>query len=185
MERFADIIINRNSPAVDRVFTYQIQPQFQHELEAGMLVKVPFNREHLEGVVIRVHEERPEGISLRPVEDLLSERVLLPRELLRLSAWLADYYCCSRAAALQAMLPAGMALSGQLPRSQSLCYFRLAEDWQSVKSSPKRAQLIQLLQKEEELDQPRLEQAGFSASFLRQAEQAGLLLRERRAIREE
>lgn len=185
MELFADVIINRNSPAVDRVFTYAVPPQLEGLLEAGMLVRVPFNRERLEGVVIRVHKERPEGLSLRPVEDILCEQPLLTRELLQLSAWVADYYCCSRAAALQAMLPSGMALSGLPPRNSRRDYFRLAGDWQEKKLTPKRKQLAELLQQQGELEQQRLTQDGFSLSFLRSAEQAGILLRESRRPEEE
>ena len=50
MKEFADIIINRKSPAVDRVFTYRIPSHLQAEAEVGMLARVPFNREKLEGV---------------------------------------------------------------------------------------------------------------------------------------
>ncbi|MBQ6808662.1 MAG: primosomal protein N' [Firmicutes bacterium] len=185
MKEFADIIINRKSPAVDRVFTYRIPSHLQAEAEVGMLARVPFNREKLEGVIIRIHEEEPEGFQLKDVADLLSPRPLFTRELLQLSAWVAEYYCCSRAAALQAMLPAGMVLSGQPPKIFRRDYFRLSPNWQGCRKTAKRQELAELLQQEGEMDQQSLQQAGFSLSFLRAAEQAGLLLRESRRLDQE
>ena len=180
MNRYADIIINRKSPAVDRVFTYEIPEPFTQELKPGMLVRVPFNREQLEGIVIRLHDVPPEGVTVRPILDLLSEKPLFTPELLALSAWIAEYYCCSRAAALQAMLPAGMVLSGRPPKIFQKRVFRLAPQWQESKLTPKRRQLVEFLQQVEEEDQATLGKAGFSLSFLHAAEQAGLILQESR-----
>ena len=180
MERYADVIINRKSPAVDRVFTYLVPDHLAGELEPGMLVQVPFNREHLEGVVIRLHDLEPEGVTLREIEDLLSPMPLFTRELLDLSAWMAEYYCCSRAAALQVMLPAGMVLSGQPPKAARQDFFRLAPDWSAGRLTEKRKALAAFLESRGEASQAALQAAGFDTAYLRAAEKAGLLLRESR-----
>ena len=69
MSHFADIIINRKTPAVDRVFTYAVPEQFSGCLQEGMLVRIPFNRECLEGVVVRLHEQKP-SFATRDIIDI-------------------------------------------------------------------------------------------------------------------
>ena len=184
MDTYADIIINRKSPAVDRVFTYAVPPHLQGELQRGMLVLVPFNREKLEGVVVRLHEDPPQGFTAREVLDLLCDRPLFSDELLQLASWISEYYVCTRAAALQAMLPAGMTLSGRPPRIYYRDLFRLAEGWQQVRMSARRQELVTLLQSAGALDAQQLAAAGFSRAFLRTATQAGLLTVERQRVLE-
>ena len=178
---YAEIVINRRSAALDRLFTYRVPPHLAGELEPGMLVSVPFHGQTLEGVVVRLHDVEPEGFTALDIADILHDRPLFSEELLRLSAWMSDYYLCTRAAALQAMLPAGMQLSGRAPRLYQRTYYALAPDWQQARPTPKRRQLIELLRNGEQPAE-RLLEAGFSAAFLRACGQAGLVVKEQRRL---
>ena len=182
MSKFVDVIINRRSAALDRLFTYSVPPHLQSELEQGMLIAVPFHGQTLEGVAVRLHEQEPEGFEALEVRDILSERPLFSEELLRLSAWMSDYYLCSRAAALQAMLPAGMSLSGRAPRIYLRDHYRLADDWQQVRPSAKRRKLCELLLEKGEQTAEELKSAGFSGEFLRAGVRAGLIVKEQRRV---
>ena len=184
MNRFADVVINRKSQALDRLFTYSLPPHLRSELEPGMLVAVPFHGQTLEGVAVRLHDEEPQGFEALDILDVLCDRPLFSAELLRLSAWMSDYYLCSRAAALQAMLPAGMSLSGRAPRVFLREHYYLAEDWQEVRPSPKRQALIELLQKQGELTAEQLQEQGFKRDFLTTCVKAGLVEREQRRVDE-
>lgn len=184
MSHFADIIINRKTPAVDRVFTYAVPEQFSGCLQEGMLVRIPFNRECLEGVVVRLHEQKP-SFATRDIIDIIGERPLFSAELLSLSRWLSEYYHCSWATAMQAMLPAGMNLAGKKPRPVYHDYYSLAAGYEKVRQSAKRSLLVALLQEKGEQDAAALRQMGFSTSFLKAAQQAGLLTKIRRSIAEE
>lgn len=178
MNAYADIIINRKSPAVDRVFTYAVPPHLRSEAERGMLALVPFNRERLEGVIVRLHDGPPQGFAVREILDLISQRPLFSEELLRLAAWMSEYYLCSRAAAMQAMLPAGMTLSGRPPRVYYRESYRLAVGWQQLRQSRERKRLIDFFAQSEQADGEQLQAAGFSKDYLRAAVRAGLLARE-------
>jgi len=177
---YADIIINRNSPAVDRVFTYRIPAGLQADSRPGMLVRVPFNREMLEGVIIRIHDGEPQGFLVRELDGLLADKPLFSQELLVLSAWLAEYYSCSRAAALQAMLPAGLTLSGRPPKIFYHDYYCLAPDWREKRLSAKRQELAQYLERQGEAAAADLAEQGFSRELVRAAVKAGLLVKESR-----
>ncbi|MBQ1342726.1 MAG: primosomal protein N' [Firmicutes bacterium] len=184
MSDYVDVIINRKSEALDRLFTYSVPPHLRSELEHGMLIAVPFHGQKLEGVAVRLHDEEPEGFEALDILDILHERPLFSDELLRLSAWMSDYYLCSRAAALQAMLPAGMSLSGRAPRIYLRDHYRLTESWQSVRPSPKRQSLIDLLHEAGEMSGEELAAAGFGRDFLSACVKAGLLNREQRRVDE-
>lgn len=186
MSTYVDVIINRRSPALDRLFTYSVPPHLQTELETGMLVSVPLQRERLEAVAVRLHDDPPQGFEAKAILDILSSRPLFSRELLQLSAWMSDYYLCTRAAALQAMLPAGMSLSGQPSRVYQRDFYRLRPEWRQARPSPQRLRLAQLLQEQggehRELPAEQLGQAGFKPDFLRACLKAGLLDKEQRTV---
>ena len=181
MVLFADIIINRKTPAVDRVFTYNIPEQMSDSVQVGMLVHVPFNREKLEGVVVRLHDQKPD-FATRDIIDIIGDRPLFSEQLLALSRWMAEYYHCSWATAMQAMLPAGMNLSGKKPRAIYHDYYSLADGYQQVRKSAKREKLIALLLDQGELDAVSLRQYGFDTAFLRAARQAGLIEKVSRSV---
>jgi len=178
MNVYADVIINRKSDAIDHVFTYEVPAALQQSICPGMLVQVPFQREVLEGVVVALRHDAPEGFALRPIKAAVGERPLFPADLLALSQWLGEYYLCPRVAALQAMLPAGMSLSGKAPRIYYQDVYTLAEGWQMLRLTPKRRALAELLQHGPHSAEA-LQQEGFRREFLRAAEKAGLVRKER------
>jgi len=54
------------------------------------------------------HEYKPsaaDNITYKPIEEILDSEPILPRDLVNLANWLADYYHCSVGKALFAMLP--------------------------------------------------------------------------------
>ena len=59
-----------------------------------------------------VNDRAPEGIELRDVDDLLDQRPLLTAELLRLGAFIADYYMSPIGETLRALVPARLPASG-------------------------------------------------------------------------
>lgn len=182
MAMFADIIINKKSPALDRIFTYSVPPHLRDDLAAGMLVAVPFNRLKLEGVVIRLHDQRPDMFDTKDVVDIISEQPLFNWELLELSSWMADYYHCSRAVAMQAMLPSGMSLSGKKTKAAYYECYSLAAGYDKIRRSAKRKELIELLSELGETDAASLKEKGFNRSFLLAVEKAGLVQKESRRI---
>lgn len=85
-------------------FDYLIPPEFLAEIEVGSRVKVPFNRRQVLGSVIALLEESPHT-NLRPILKLIGSQALLTPAVLRLTRWMADYYCCPLEVALKSVLP--------------------------------------------------------------------------------
>ena len=93
---------------VDRLFTYELPLTLRHRLRVGSRVIAPFGTRKLTGVVLRTHNDEPEQ-ELREVLSLRDEEPVLDSELLRLAAWLGEYYCAPIGEVLKGMLP----LSGE------------------------------------------------------------------------
>jgi primosomal protein N' (replication factor Y) len=87
---------------LDRTFTYAVNGITP---AVGARVLVPFSGQRLMGVVMRVHDERPADIEVKPVQQVLDDAALLPDELMRLAAWIAQYYVAPLGEVLRGMMP--------------------------------------------------------------------------------
>ncbi len=95
---------------VDRSFSYSVPLTLQTRVQPGCRVLVPFGPRNLTGVVTAVHagapaEARKASRELLPVHKLLDEAPVLDSALLRLGAWIAEYYCAPIGEVLRGMLP--------------------------------------------------------------------------------
>src|ERR1700685_2481539 len=89
---------------LDQTFTYGVNGVVP---VVGARVLVPFSGQRLMGVVVKVHENAPEGVEAKPVQQVLDDAALLPDELMRLAAWIAQYYVAPLGEVLRGMLPLG------------------------------------------------------------------------------
>jgi primosomal protein N' (replication factor Y) len=88
---------------LDRAFTYILGPL---EAEVGARVLVPFGGQMLQGVVVGLHDNKPEDdVALKRVNQVLDEAALLPEELMELGKWIAAYYCAPLGEVLRGMMP--------------------------------------------------------------------------------
>jgi primosomal protein N' (replication factor Y) len=93
--------------AVRQVFTYGYRLDDDVDLVPGMRVWVPFGARKQIGMVVRVHDRKPE-FKVRYITDVLDREPLLNEELLRLTEWMAGYYFTGWGEVIQAALPAGL-----------------------------------------------------------------------------
>jgi len=84
--------------AVARPFTYQVED----EVDVGAIVDVPFGRSRTRGVVVGLEPAAPPGIDTVPIDRVVGQ---LPRPLVELALWLADYYGSTPARALALVAP--------------------------------------------------------------------------------
>jgi len=84
--------------AVAREFTYGVEDG----VAVGSIVRVPFGRSRARGVVVALADAPPPGVEVRPVEDVVGA---VPKALVDLARWLADYYGSTPARALALIAP--------------------------------------------------------------------------------
>lgn len=73
-----------------RLFDYRIPDGMR--LVPGQRVRVPFGRQVLVGLVVETGVEPPDGITLKPVREILEDWPVLPDETRQLLHWAASYY---------------------------------------------------------------------------------------------
>jgi primosomal protein N' (replication factor Y) (superfamily II helicase) len=102
--------------ALSGPFDYRLPPAMA-DLEVGSVVRVPFGRRRVLGVVV----ERAETSELPPerlAEPLEALEAGVPAELVRLGLWVAREYCSTPSRGLQLVLPPGTGAAGQRVRSR-------------------------------------------------------------------
>ncbi len=110
-------------------------------VQVGCRVIVPFGRsKYYTAIVCRMHEEKPEDYSVKPVSVLIDTTPILLPSQLEFWQWMADYYLCTLGDVYKAALPAGLKLEsdgeeivrGFKPKEE--VRVRLGEDFQSEES---------------------------------------------------
>jgi primosomal protein N' (replication factor Y) len=96
--RLASVYPLVTARALAREFTYEVPD----DVGPGAVVEVRFGRGRQRGVVTNVDVAAPPGIETSPVERVVEE---LPRELVELALWVADYYGSTPGRALALVAP--------------------------------------------------------------------------------
>ncbi len=104
MTKYIEVQVSVTAAAVDRPFHYAIPPYQEKFIQPGMRIQVPFGHRQIEAFVL-AFVDKPEVAVVKEIIKPLDVITYLTAELLDLSRWIGDYYLCSRAAVLQAMLP--------------------------------------------------------------------------------
>ena len=100
MPAFCDVAL---PVPLDQTFTYSVSGVVP---VVGARVLVPFSGHRLMGVVTRLHDDPlPSGIETKPVQQVLDDSAILNDELMRLAAWIAQYYVAPLGEVLRGMLP--------------------------------------------------------------------------------
>src|SRR4051794_5302623 len=96
------------------------------DLGVGSVVRVPFGRRRVLGVVVELAEasELPPERLAEPIEALEAGA---PPELVRLALWVAREYCSTPSRGLQLVLPPGTGASGQRVHSRYQLLFRATD----------------------------------------------------------
>ncbi len=89
--------------------TYRASGELATRLVPGLRVLVPLGKRKVTGYVVELpHEKPPSDVvpsSVKPVLETLDDIPLLSQELLELTKWVAEYYCCGWGEALKFALP--------------------------------------------------------------------------------
>ena len=101
---FADIALPIPLPPL----TYEIPTAWASLAQPGARARVRMGKRRLTGVIVRTHDNRPEGVTLRPVEEILDRAPVLPKDLLELAAFIAEYYMAPLGEVLRNMLPSDL-----------------------------------------------------------------------------
>jgi primosomal protein N' (replication factor Y) len=140
------------------------------ELTPGVLIRVPFGRQELIGVLLRIKTSSDQpGHKLRPVVAIPDTQPALDQELLDLCLWAADYYQCAAGEALQTALPV-LLRQGEPAQLRGIAVFTLTTEGKglpegALKRAPKQAALLSALQARPYLTREQLDELAIPRSI--------------------
>jgi primosomal protein N' (replication factor Y) (superfamily II helicase) len=159
-------------------FDYRL-PEAMADLAVGSVVRVPFGRQRLLGVVVDLADasDLPAEKLAEPIEALEAG---VPPELVRLGLWVAREYCSTPSRGLQLVLPPGTGAAGQRVRSRLELRVEIAAAGEVALSGGERLGVKQRAVLEAlragEMSAPELTTAvGSDRAVLRRLEERGLI----------
>lgn len=95
-------------------FTYGVPIELQEKIKVGQRVEVSFGRGKMySGIVKKVHDQKPEGYSIKPIQNIIDEIPIVTQTQLELWEWMANYYMCAEGEVMNASLPAYLKLESE------------------------------------------------------------------------
>ena len=88
--------------------TYELPAALAPLARPGVRARARLGKRRLTGIVVRVHDARPEGVSLRPIEEVIDVEPVLSADLIELARFTAEYYMASLGEVFRTMLPSDL-----------------------------------------------------------------------------
>ena len=87
---------------------YEVPANWAAQATPGVRARVWVGKRRLVGMIVAVHNRRPEGVTLRPILEILDREPVLTPDLLELARFTADYYMAPLGEVVRSMLPADL-----------------------------------------------------------------------------
>ncbi len=173
MHKYAEVIIDLVSNAVDRPFHYSIPPHLQEKLEPGMQVTVPLGNRRCQGFVLRLLKETAVE-SLRDIIAVKDPEPLLTKEQLALAHWLSMRWYCRKIDALHAMIPASFR-KDKRPKKPQVIEATAAAAEADLRRAPAQKQAVIILMEKGPLPRNELIRKGVKPGTIHTLEKRGLV----------
>ncbi|MCU0336552.1 MAG: hypothetical protein MUF12_01715 [Sediminibacterium sp.] len=111
MIHFAEIILPLS---LQKNYTWLVPDDLLLHAKPGKRAEVVFGKnKKYAGIIKRIHQEKPEGFTPKPILQILDDTPIVEIWQLQLWEWIASYYMCSEGDVMQAALPAHFKLSSE------------------------------------------------------------------------
>jgi len=91
---YCDVLLLNQESNYDQVLTYLV-PTHWTNFQVGLLVSVPVRQNKQRGLVLLVHEQKPQAKIIKELDMLLYPLPVITKQGLELAHWLSRYYVCS------------------------------------------------------------------------------------------
>ncbi|MDR7869887.1 MAG: primosomal protein N' [Tissierellaceae bacterium] len=107
--RYGQVLIDSYASQLDRLFTYIIDDDLIDIAKEGMRVVIPFGKGNkpIKGLLVAIVDEFDESYKLKNIIEVLDDKPIISKELLKLGYWIKNEYLCTYFEALQPILPPG------------------------------------------------------------------------------
>ena len=119
------------------------------DVRAGCRVRVPLRRKSASGTVLAVSEIGPLDFALRELESLIDPEPLITPVLLRVGAWIANYYGCGIETVVRSLLPEAVRAEENSAKTRRVAILNATPDPAELaklgKRAPRQQALLMLL----------------------------------------
>ena len=150
-EQFAEIM---PFSALEHTLHYRVPVELRRHVEIGKRVLAPLGHHEVLGLVISLEDELPpisEKVTIRDILAVIDESPSVPRELIALCRWIADYYFYPLGEVLQSTLPGNIQLK---PES----HFRISTAARNASLPEKPSEVLGLLKRQSPLSLSEIQQ---------------------------
>ncbi len=172
MYKYARVLIDLISDAVDRPFDYRIPEHLLGKALPGSVVRVPFGRREYRGYLLRLLPH-PAVEKVREISGMEEGGPLLQKEQLALIHWMSHRFYCRKIEAVHALLPAPFR-EGRPPVPCVLALTAAAAD-ADLSRAPAQQKALLLLHKKGPLARRELARLGVRSGTMRALLDKGLL----------
>lgn len=102
---YVDLFVEAKTTFDRQVFTYSVPIDFENDLKIGLVVNIPFGRQKIRGLVIKIHKSKP-SYSTKPILSVTD--LIFSRPQIDTITWLSNYYLVTFGEALKMFLPPKM-----------------------------------------------------------------------------
>mgnify|MGYP005795527787 CR=1 FL=1 len=127
-------LMNKN---VDRIFDYQVPEELTSKVKVGVRVRVPFAKRTLEGFVLEIKETTDFHETLREINEVLDDEVILNEELIALGKWLQKETLATLISCYQVMLPKALKAGSHGTKKYITVYHYIPDNNLSLTASQK------------------------------------------------
>jgi len=89
---------------LSRTFVYKLN----EPVEIGCRVVVPFRKRDVEGFIVALRDDAPQGITVHAINSVIDQSPLLRPEIFELCRWISEYYVSPIGEVLKGALPPGI-----------------------------------------------------------------------------
>ncbi len=184
MLKFANIIVDISHEKLDKVFQYIIPKHLQNFLFAGVRVDIPFGKANrlISGYVVEVTDTAEYDVTkLKCISGITKGSIPIESQLIALASWMKQHTGCTLNQALKTVIPIKREIKGNDKISISLAISkneadRLKNTYASRKNTVKRAEIIQYLLKNKEIDKEKAKaELEISDAIIKGMEKSGIL----------
>lgn len=122
--KYAEIIVDISTQALDRVYTYIIPKELEDQIQVGCQVKMPFGNGNNErkGYVMNIKTEPGFDLDkLKAITDVTMDAALVEGQLLLLAEWIRENYGSTLVQALMTVLPIKAKIQEKQQKYIKLC----------------------------------------------------------------
>ena len=157
---YAEVLIEYNSKAIDKTFTYLIPNSLKAKIKKGMKVKVPFANKIINGFITNIIDSYNSEYDLKKIDSIVDEYLVLNEEMMSLGTYLQEKTLCTKIAAYQTMLPSSLKVKDKKQKDYSkyLEYVELIADANTIqeyklkhKTAKKQIETLDILKIERQL----------------------------------